>query len=483
MHSDSGTLLERRARRAVGAALLVALASTAITGCVHYRAKPLAAAKVAADFESRSLADPGLRTFLETNRVAGEWPRRSWELESLTLAAFYFSPELDLARARWGTARAGLRTAGQRPNPSVSASPQYNITTLTPSPWIAAVSLDIPMETAGKRGYRIAQARHLSDAAKLSITATAWRVRGKLRRALVDYYSASEQERLLAAQQGAREQNVKLLEAQFAAGAVSPAEVTRERIALDTTRLAAQDAKRQRAESRVALAEAIGLPVGALDSVEISFAGLDRVPPDLDSPMARRQALANRADVLVALSEYAASDAALRLEVAKQYPDIHLKPGYEYDQGENKWGVGLSLELPVLNRNQGPIAEAETRRTESAAKFNALQARVLAEIERGVAAYRAALEKSATADSLLANLEKQERVLRGRFEAGDVSRSEVIAGQVELATARLARADAVAKGQQALGQLEEALQSPVLLSADTLQLSQDPKASQAPKTP
>jgi len=64
-----------------------------------------------------------------------------------------------------------------------------------------------------------------------------------------------------------------------------------------------------------------------------------------------------------------------------------------------------------------------------------------------------------------------------------VSRSEVIAGQVELAAARLARADAVAKAQQALGQLEEALQSPLGLPADALLLSQDPKVFQAPKNP
>jgi len=220
-----------------------------------------------------------------------------------------------------------------------------------------------------------------------------------------------------------RNKNVKLLEAQLAAGAVSPAEVTRERIALDTTRLAVPDAIRQSAESRVAVAEAIGITVGALGGVEISFAGLDRVPPGLDTSTARQQALLNRADVLSALSEYAASEAALRLEVAKQYPDVHLNPGYEYDQGDSKWGVGLTLELPVLNQNQGPIAEAEARRNESAAKFNALQARVLAEIERGMAGYRAALEKTAMADSLLGNLEKQERVLRGRLEAGEVSRS------------------------------------------------------------
>lgn len=310
---------EHPAKRAVISLLLAVSAGVVLTGCVHYRAKPLVAAKSAAGFESRSFADVGLRVFLETNRVTGEWPRRTWELESLTLAAFYFSPELDVARAQWGTAEAGLRTAGQRPNPTVTASPQYNATTFTPSPWVMALNLDIPIETAGKRGHRLAQAQHLSDAAKLNIASTAWQVRGRLRRALVDLYAASEQERLLAA----------------------------------------QDAKRQQAESRVAVAEAIGVPVGAVESVEVSFAGLDRVPPDLDAPAARRQALLNRADVLGALSEYAASEDALRLEIAKQYPDIHLNPGYEYDQGDNKWGVGLSLELPVLNQNQGPIAEAD----------------------------------------------------------------------------------------------------------------------------
>jgi outer membrane protein TolC len=103
-------------------------------------------------------------------------------LESLTLAAFYFSPELDVARAQWATARAAMRTAGQRPNPSLSVAPQYNTTTFSPSPWIAAVNLDLPLETAGKRGHRIAQARHLSDAAKLNIASTAWQVRGRLRR-------------------------------------------------------------------------------------------------------------------------------------------------------------------------------------------------------------------------------------------------------------------------------------------------------------
>lgn len=453
-----------------------------LSGCARFKPQPLVPEKVAADFEARRFTDDGLRLFFETNHAAADWPRSEWDLDSLTLAAFYFSPELDLARAQWATAKAGSRTAGQRPNPTLSAAPQYNTTTITPSPWVMALNLDIPIETAGKRGHRIAQAANLSEAARLNIAATAWQVRGKLRQALVELSAASETERLLSAQVSAEEESVKLLEAQFAAGAVSQSEVMRERIALGTARLSAQDARSQRAVSRLSLAEVIGVPVAALDGVELSFAGLDRVPPDLDTAQARRQALLNRADVLAALAEYAASESALRLELAKQYPDVHLSPGYEFDQGDNKWGLGLTMELPVLNQNQGPIAEAEARRAESAAKFNALQARVMAEIERGGAAYRSALGRTATTDAMLADLQKQERLLRGKFEAGDVSRSEVIAGKVELAAARLARAEAIAKAQQALGQLEVALQSPVPPFTGLVSIFPPPKTSQPPQT-
>jgi len=462
MQSDDLVKLVRRgARGAVGVLVVSVLAGAVGAGCARYHARPMVASKVAADFEVRSLSDAGLGAFLATNGVSGEWPRRAWDLESLTMAAFYFSPELDVARAQAGTARAGIRTAKEVPNPTLNVTPGYDVTTLTPSPWIPLGFLDIPIETAGKRGYRTQQAKHLSEAARLNVLGAAWQVRGKLRRALVDYYEAGEQERLLAAQRAAQEEHVKLLEAQLAAGAVSPVEVTRERIALDRTRLAAHDVRQQKGESRVAVAEVIGVPVGALDAVETSFAGLDRVPPGLDTPAVRRQALLGRAEVLAGLADYAASESALQLEIAKQYPDIHIAPGYQYDQGDSKWTVALTATLPVFNQNQGPITQAEARRRESAAKFNALQARVVAEVERGMVAYRAALEKSATASSLLANLEKQERVLRGRLEAGEATRGEVIAGRVEMAAARLARAEAVARSQQALGQLEEALQSPV----------------------
>ena len=137
-----------------------------------------------------------------------------------------------------------------------------------------------------------------------------------------------------------------------------------------------------------------------------------------------------------------------------------MNPGYEYDQGDNKWGLGLSLELPLLNHNQGPIAEAEARRAESAAKFNALQARVLSEIEQAVAGYRAAAKKAEAADALNHELAGQSRSAQALLDAGEISRLEFAQRQLEFTTAALAQLAALVSAQAALGDLEDAMQSP-----------------------
>src|SRR5207302_4652444 len=139
------------------------------------------------------------------------------------------------------------------------------------------------------------------------------------------------------------------------------------------------DAQRARAEARARLAEAIGVPIRALSEMKFSFESLlpGSTAAELAAEQVRRAALQSRPDILSALAEYASAQAALQLEIAKQYPDVHLSPGYEFDQGDSKWSVGITVELPVLNQNQVPIAEAKARRAEAAARFNALQAKGL----------------------------------------------------------------------------------------------------------
>ena len=169
--------------------LVLSLAAVLLTGCVRYQPKPLAPAQTENLFNSRTLADDRLKAFIETNAptIVKEWPRRSWDLTGLTLAAFYYHPSLDVARAQVGVAEAGVITAGGRPNPTLSFSPEYAFNPDAGlSPWVAGFNLDIPIETAGKRGYRIAQARLLTEAARLQLAETGWQVRSRVRAALLE---------------------------------------------------------------------------------------------------------------------------------------------------------------------------------------------------------------------------------------------------------------------------------------------------------
>ena len=122
------------------------------------------------------------------------------------------------------------------------------------------------------------------------------------------------------------------------------------------------EARRQSAEALAQLADAVGLPASAMEVTTLSFDELNEARAELTTAEARRQAAVNRVDILAALAEYAASQAVLQLEIAKQYPDLHIAPGYQLDQTDNKWTLGATLTLPVLNQNRGAIAEASAHR-------------------------------------------------------------------------------------------------------------------------
>lgn len=440
--------------------------TAALAGCATFQPKLISPDRTAMAFEARTLNSTALKKFLEFNlrHEIAPWPPKAWTFPMLTLAAFYYHPDLDLARAQWRAAEAAIITAGGRPNPSVGFIPEFNANAGSGvSPWIFTPTFDLPIETAGKRGYRIAEAKHLSETARLNIATAAWQVRSRLRTRLLDLYAATQKQTLLEKQQGDQEEIVKLLEQRLEAGEASQPDVTQARIALHQTNLGLRDAQKQSAVARVRVADALGVPVEALDQVALSFDVFAHVPPMTDFPRqnVQRQALLSRPDILGALAEYAASQSALQLEIAKQYPDIHLGPGYKWDQGDNKWSFGISLTLPVLNQNQGPIAEAEAKRKQEAARFAALQAGIVGEIDRSLAGYGAALRKLATADALLTEQKKQLQSVEELFKAGGADRVALGGARLELDAIELSRSDTLITSQQSLGQVEDSMQRPI----------------------
>ena len=456
------------------AALLLLVVATFLTaalaiGCVHYQPRPISAESTTDDFDSRRLDAPELQAFVGERVGVEEWPPATWNLQSLTLAALYYSPDLDVARAHWGVVEAGTITAGARPNPSLDALLGYNSSSTIVSPWIPEAVLALPIETAGKRGIRISRSEALSEAARLDVLRVAWNVRSRLRRTFVNLFHAQKMEALLQQLNHLQIQSLAVLESQFEMGAISANEFSQARIAAGRTRLAALEAARDREVARVQLAAALGVPPSALDGTTISFGELEQPAAELPTDELRRHALTHRADILGALAEYDAAQSALRLEIAKQYPDIDIGAGYQLDQIDNKWTLGINVTLPVFNRNQGPIAEAEAARAEAAAGFLSVQSRALAEVDAAAASYRGAIGTVAAADEMLMTVNQREKSSQTAYRLGATSKLELLDAEIEIAAARVARLETLVSAQQAAGDLENALQMPLGAMAWVLQ--------------
>ena len=446
------------------ATALVFGSSLVLGGCAEFKPVALLSTQTMRTFNERTLATAEVQKYVSAHRN-GSSPTQiaTWDMESLVLAAFYFSPELDLARAKHATAAAVAQTASQRPNPSLQMPFEYT-TNPKPgeSPYTLGLGLDIPIETAGKRGYRIAAANQLSIAAQFEVGDVAWQVRSRLRAQLLDLFAAQRRSPLLEKQLQTREQIVQMVDKRLAVGAVSTVEVHQARAALLQGQLELAKASQQVSESLAGAASVIGIPTQALEKADLRLDAFLEAPPSVPETALRESALLNRADLLAALADYEASQAALQLEVANQYPDIHLGPGYTFDAGAHKIVLSLSgITLPLFNQNQGQIAEAKARRQEAAGRYNAAQAQAISRSDRALDHFRAASMAHRVAESLQANQEMQLAAVRKAFEVGETDRLGLALAEVETDSVALAWVDSLIEVQRAIGELEGAMQLPL----------------------
>jgi outer membrane protein TolC len=176
----------------------------------------------------------------------------------------------------------------------------------------------------------------------------------------------------------------------------------------------------------------------------------------------------NRLDVRRALEEYAATEAALQLEIARQHPDVQIGPGYQLEEQDSFFVLGLSATLPIFNRNQGPIAEAEAQRQEAGARFLATQAQVIAQSEAAFAGYKTALGQLQEVDESLRRIQEQrERMGQQALQVGESDPIELNAVVLERSAIAQTRLAAAVQARHALGELEDAVERP-LEPGDTL---------------
>ena len=433
------------------------IAATLSAGCQTYQPQSLDPQATAIHFGKRRLDDPQLRSAIVSSghwsRNRG-WPPSPWKLRELQGAALYYHPEIAVAKAKAATAQAGIETADTRPNPTLSFAPELGNPGGGISPWVLGFSLDMPIETANKRGERTAQARAVSNSAALSIADTAWTVVSGVRAALLDLESAVRRLEILEAQRENDSALVIMVVERVKAGEAPRTDLGVYQTQQSRNLLDLADGRSKLDAARAKLAAALGVPAISIRNTAVTFGPLDRFPATPAERSLRKAALIRRSDILGALEDYAAADAGLRLEIAKQTPDLHLNPGYTFDQGQSKWALGLGLTLPV-DRNRGPIREAIAKREESAAAFERLQIGIRGELDQALAAYNADRQRLREVESLMTSQTQQLDDASRLSKAGEGDRLAENAARSLVLQAKLARIDALGQAHVSLGHLED----------------------------
>jgi len=451
--------------RPIRGTLVTWLLGLTLVACASFHNRPISPKHTLAAFEARRLDSTETRRAVEAslkNKIAS-WPPQRWNLALLTPVALHYSAVLEVAEAHAHVAKAKITVAKQKANPKFGFTPGYNTNnTGGESPWIFEYLLSFPIATSDRRLAVIHQAGALSQATGFDVATAAWRIRSHLRLGLLNLYIAQRRTRLLDRQEVAEGTILRLQHARRGA-------TERDKPALFETQSVYQSiqydlaqAQTEEGVARDKLAAALSLPARAVRDIAFDFADFRAALPAAPALAVRRAALINRPDIRAALARYAASQFALQRQIDRQYPTLlSIGPGYEWDQGQDKWSLGISISLPFFNHNQGAVAAAEARRREAAAQFEVVQDRVIAQVTQAIAAYRGARDSLSLAAQAADSADHAEQAATAQFKAGEIDAFPLFFARQTALRSELVHLSAFISAQTALNRMENVLQEPL----------------------
>jgi outer membrane protein, heavy metal efflux system len=451
----------QRRRPLTCAALPILLAACALQS---YQPASVDTEAAAAAYLRRRTDAPELKAYmLSHGHPESDWPVRSWGLDELTLLAFYYHPDLAVARSRAGEARARAQPGLQRlpwgVKPVVahhSEKPDYS-----GSPWSLGFELEIPLAAGTRQQAVVERAQYLAQAAELEVGSTAWRVRSQVRSRMAELEAAQERVALLDREVETRRALVALLERRLEAGYAASTEVAAARLRLYEAEGALAVEQTAAARAMGELAAALALPIETVSAMQLDFSRLDSLPDALAEREARGEALRNRVDMRQRLLEFSAADAEVKLEIARQYPTVSLRPGYLWDQGDNVWFLAVDLFAPPLLGNAPAIEVAQAHRETAAQIALRDQAAIIAETDTALAAYRQSIVGARAAHQATLTQLARSHQAQKQFDAGYADRIDATQTRLEAVAVERNLLSARAGAQRALGRLEDALQRPL----------------------
>ncbi|WP_435015632.1 TolC family protein [Tundrisphaera sp. TA3] len=306
-------------------------------------------------------------------------------------------------------ARADVLTAGLRGNPLIFADTQ-----LAPygkySPERAGgptqydVNITQPFDLSGKRAARTAVACQALKVLEAQYQDAVRQQIGNLYNAYVDALAARETVRFVEASVAGLDQFLEVVKSRRKAKDVTLAEVNRVEIQRESAAIALEASQSALRQANRNLALLLDIPPDQAENLALRGTLSDRLPPPPSSVELTGLALAARPDLAAYRLGVTRANADVRLARAERFSDVYvLYQPYTFQDNSpfntksaTSWALGVTVPLPIFNRNQGNIERAKINVSQTQLELLSRERQVVAEVrqaEQDYALTRAAVER------------------------------------------------------------------------------------------
>ncbi|MFT4102462.1 MAG: TolC family protein [Burkholderiaceae bacterium] len=344
-----------------------------------------------------------------------------YSLDELVERALAESPLLAISGADELAAQASVLTARAYPNPELELSPGHSRARIdgTPSGFAPQVTLSQPIENPWLRDARIRAARTQVDVVHAQSAVIRNNLRALVRKRYFEMRRLSEELR-------AYTEDLALTE------------LIRERVALRTRTGEGARFDLIRAESEVAVARknvdmtrlrlrqaAAELKQAVSPTLEDDF---DLKPPtatlgaldDADYERLRNGLEATNPEIAVARREAAQAEQRVSVEQNRVLPQVTLRASQDRDPSQATTRIGAVVTMPLIDRRQGPIAEARAQSDRSRFAMQQREFEIRQQFDAAWQAYRAALTQTAALeDGILARARGVLEVAEAAYRFGE----------------------------------------------------------------
>lgn len=398
-------------------------------------------------------------------------PLQGVSSNDLVRRALATNGELLAARLDIERARARLRQAGLRPNPTIDFEQTTGRLTGSAGERETSIGLAVPLELGGKRQRRIELAQAELQAAEAEIADRERKLTSEVRASYVEALASLRELEITENLNNIDVQTTRFVQARVNEGETAPIELNLLRVEVDRLR------------SRRALVE------GRLQAALLRLKSLTGLPADeslrlrenLDTPVlpappasleaAIEIALRARPDLRLARLTEEVAQAGLRLARSEGVPDVTPFTKYTVSRSvfddtpvgiltdrDKLLSFGVSVGVPVFNRNQGAKAEAALAISQAQKRSEFLEQVVRAEVASAYSRYEASREAiSVYSQGVIARSNDNIRAIRAAYEIGEFRISELLTEQRRLIDSQREFTEALSEQYRALADLQAAM--------------------------